>query len=327
MEFKDYYALLGVERTTPADAIKKAYRRLARKYHPDVSKEPDAEARFKEVQEAYEVLKDPEKRAAYDRLGSEWKSGQDFRPPPGWSDRAGGRSRPGSGGTGTRAGSGPGAGNGQAGEGVDPAAFSDFFEQLFGAGGGFADLQGGGAGGPGGRGGRRPGAIFQVRLDIDLEEAFRGATRTLQIPQPEGAPRAVTIRIPPGATDGETVHARLGESAGGAEVLAEIHLRKHRLFETEGRDVVLVLPVAPWELALGATVPVPTLDGNVDMRSPPGTQSGQRMRLKGRGLPGNPPGSQIVALKVVLPPATTPEARAVYETLRRELPFDPRAGL
>ncbi len=307
MEFKDYYALLGVERTSTPEVIKKAYRRLARKFHPDVSKEPNAEARFKEVQEAYEVLKDPEKRSAYDRLGSDWRAGQDFRPPPDWAQSQAGAGR--------RPGAGPfrsaGAGAGPS-DGGGSADFSDFFEQLFGA---------RGHGSPAG------GAIYQVRLDIDLEEAYRGATRTLQIPQPEGAPRSVTIRIPAGATDGETVHARLGEAAGGAEVLAEIHLRKNRLFETEGRDVVLILPVAPWELALGATVQVPTLDGKVEMRIPAGTQNGQRMRLKGRGLPGNPPGSQIVALKVILPPAATPEARAVYETMRRELPFDPRAGL
>ncbi len=297
MEFKDYYALLGVERSTPPEAVKKAYRRLARKYHPDVSKEPDAEARFKEVQEAYEVLKDPAKRAAYDEFGSNLRAGREFRPPP---PGGGARAR------GATPGTGP--------DGIDPANLGDFFEQMF------------GAGGAGGRG-RAPGAMYQVRLELDLEEAYRGTTRSLPLPEADGVTRTITLRIPPGVTEGEVVHTRVGEGASTAEVLAEVHLRKHRLFETEGRDVVLVLPVAPWELALGATVQVPTLDGKVEMRIPPGTQSGQRLRLKGRGLPGNPAGSEIVALKVVLPAATTPQAKAVYESMRRDLAFDPRAGL
>jgi curved DNA-binding protein len=169
--------------------------------------------------------------------------------------------------------------------------------------------------------------MFQVRLEIDLEEAYRGATRSLQLPEADGVTRTITLRIPAGVTEGETVHTRIGEGAAAVEVLAEIHLRKHRLFETEGRDVVLMLPVAPWELALGATVQVPTLDGKVEMRIPAGTQGGQRLRLKGRGLPGNPPGSEIVILRIVLPAATTAEAKAVYETMRRDLAFDPRAGL
>lgn len=317
VDFKDYYALLGVQRSTSPEDIKKAYRRQARKYHPDVSKEPDAEARFKEVQEAYEVLKDPEKRSAYDRLGSDWRAGQDFRPPPDWDpqSRSGARPR-----------GAAGAGAGAAPDGVDPGDFSDFFEQLFGAAG--QGARGQGAPGQGSRGrGRRASGMFQVRLDIDLEEAYRGATRSLQLPEADGVTRTITLRIPAGVTEGETVHTRIGDGPAAVEVLAEIHLRKHRLFETEGRDVVLMLPVAPWELALGATVQVPTLDGKVEMRIPAGTQSGQRLRLKGRGLPGNPAGSEIVVLKIVLPPATTAEAKAVYETMRRDLAFDPRAGL
>jgi curved DNA-binding protein len=305
VQFKDYYAVLGVTRTSTPEEIKKAYRRLARKYHPDVSKEPDAEAHFKEVQEAYEVLKDPQKRATYDGIGSGNQAGAEFRPPPDWAERF--RARGGA----------PGGDELHAGE------FSDFFEQLFGAHGGeaFADIRGGG----------RPGrgrAVLQLRLEIELEDAYRGATRTLQLAEPDGTRRTVKVRIPAGVSDGELVHAQLEDAGGNApEVLAEIHLRKHRRFETEGRDVVLVLPVAPWELALGATVRVPTLDGTVEMRIPPGTAAGTRMRLKNRGLPGQPRGSQILVLKVVMPPADTPQAKAIYEQMRRELAFDPRAGL
>jgi curved DNA-binding protein len=318
MEYRDYYQLLGVARTATAEEIKKSYRRLARKYHPDVSKEKDAEQKFKEVQEAYEVLKDPEKRAAYDQLGSEWKSGQQFRPPPDWASgfEFSGGARPGAGGA----------------HGFDGEGFSDFFSSLFGG----ASPFGGGA-----RRAPRQGRDHHARIDIDLEEAFGGGSRTLELKRPDMKAdgsldvRAHTVRvsIPVGVTDGQLIRlAGQGErSAGGAragDLYLEVHVRPHRLYQLEGRDVTLTLPIAPWEAALGATVTVPTLGGPVDMQIPGGAQSGQKLRLRGRGLPGQPPGDAYVQLKIVVPPASSPEVRAVYEEMRTKLgAFDPRADL
>ena len=318
MEYRDYYQLLGVARTATAEEIKKSYRRLARKYHPDVSKEKDAEQKFKEVQEAYEVLKDPEKRAAYDQLGSEWKSGQQFRPPPDWASgfEFSGGARPGAGGA----------------HGFDGEGFSDFFSSLFGGASPF---------GSGARRAPRQGRDHHARIDIDLEEAFGGGTRTLELKRPDvkadGSPdvRAHTVRvsIPAGVTDGQLIRlAGQGErSAGGAragDLYLEVHVRPHRLYQLEGRDVTLTLPIAPWEAALGATITVPTLGGPVDMQVPSGAQSGQKLRLRGRGLPGQPPGDAYVQLKIVVPPASSPQARAAYEEMRAKLgTFDPRGDL
>ncbi|MFO7277685.1 MAG: DnaJ C-terminal domain-containing protein [Pseudomonadota bacterium] len=313
MEYRDYYQMLGVPRNATAEEIKKAYRRLARKYHPDVSKEPNAEEKFKEIQEAYEVLKDPEKRAAYDQLGSQWKAGQQFRPPPDW----------GSGFEFSTSGFGDGA--------FEDLGFSDFFSTLFGSRSPFGRAAGARA---------RPGRDHHARIDIDLEEAFSGVTRVLELQRPELGPdgrvqlhkRTVRVSIPAGVTDGQ--HLRLagqGEPAIGGgragDLYLEVHIRPHRLYQVDGRDVTLTLPVAPWEAALGATVTVPTLGGPVEMRIPAGAQSGQKLRLRGRGLPGQPPGDQYVLLKVVLPPADTPRARELYAQMQRELGFDPRADL
>ncbi len=319
MEFRDYYEILGLARTATAEEIKKAYRRLARKFHPDVSKEANAEQKFKEVQEAYEVLKDPEKRAAYDQLGSDWKSGQQFRPPPGWAEGFEFR------------GSGSGGGFRQTYE--DEAGYSDFFSSLFGGGSPF--------GGAGTRSARsRAGRDHHARMDVDLEEAYRGGTRTLDLKRPELKPdgtlelRSHTVRvtIPAGVTDGQQIRLAgqgEGSTSGGrsGDLYLEVHIRPHRLFQLEGRDVTLTLPIAPWEAALGASVPVPTLGGNVEMRIPPGSQSAQKLRLRERGLPGSPPGDQYVLLKIVVPPAQSPEARALYEEMQRVMPFDPREGL
>ncbi len=318
MEYRDYYKVLGVARTAAAEDIKKSYRRLARKYHPDVSKEKDAEQKFKEVQEAYEVLKDPEKRAAYDQLGSDWKSGQQFRPPPDWASgfefSGGTRSR---GGAGARV--------------FEEEGFSDFFSSLF------------GGASPFGASGRRQqaGRDHHARIDLDLEEAFGGGTRTLDLKRPELKPdgtlelRSHTVRvaIPAGLTDGHLIRlAGQGEAAPGGgragDLYLEAHVRSHRLYQLEGRDITLTLPVAPWEAALGATVAVPTLGGAVEMQVPAGAQSGQKLRLRGRGLPGSPPGDQYVQLKVVLPDANFPAARALYEEMRAKLgSFDPRADI
>jgi curved DNA-binding protein len=324
MEFRDYYKILGLERAATAEQIKTAYRRLARKYHPDVSKEPNAEARFKEMQEAYEVLKDPEKRAAYDQLGSEWKSGQQFRPPPDWGSgfEFSGRPRE----AGARGGRARGGASGAGHDGrFAQEDFSEFFSSLFGGGSPFA--------GAGVRGGRD----HHARLDVSLEEAFRGTTRTFELKRPEVKSdrtmelRSHTVRasIPAGVTEGQLIRlAGQGEPASGGgsagDLYLEVHIEPHRLFQLDNRDVTLTFAVAPWEAALGATVSVPTLGGTVEMHIPAGSQSGQRLRLRGRGLPGQPPGDQYVQLKVVLPPANTPQAKALYEEMRSKLNFDPR---
>ncbi len=331
MEYRDYYKILGVERSVTADALKTAYRRLARKFHPDVSKEADAEARFKEVQEAYEVLKDPEKRAAYDQLGADWKSGEQFRPPPDWGSgyefsggpRASGRRR------GQQR-----SGNGGA-EEFAQADYSEFFSSLFGGGSPF-----GAAGFAEGAGGGRAARDHHARVDIELEEAFRGASRTLELRRPEaGADGRVELRnhtvrvtIPAGVTEGQLIRlAGQGAPAAGGgpagDLYLEAHILPNKLYALDGRDVTLTLPLAPWEAALGASVPVPTLGGTVHMQIPAGSQAGQKLRLRGRGLPGQPPGDEYVQLKIVLPPANTAEARAVYEELRTKLPFNPRADL
>jgi len=311
MQFKDYYSLLGVGRDAPADEIKRAYRRLARKYHPDVSKEADAEERFKEVQEAYEVLKDPEKRAAYDQLGRDYRSGQEFRPPPDWASgfEFSGPSRGGGGG------------------------FSDFFEQLFGAGSPFAGARAG-------RGFGARGEDHHAQIELSLEQAYAGGTHPIELRHPETGPdgrvelrtRRLNVRIPPGVTDGQVIRlagqgsAGLGQGRSG-DLYLTVGLRPHPLFDVDRRDVALTLPVAPWEAALGATVRVPTLGGAVELRIPAGSRAGQRLRLKGRGLPGRPPGDQYVLLQIVLPPADSPGARELYERMRREMPFDPRASM
>jgi curved DNA-binding protein len=311
MEFKDYYATLGVARDTAQDEIKRAYRRLARKYHPDVSKEADAEKRFKEVQEAYEVLKDPEKRAAYDRFGKNWKAGQDFRPPPDWD-------------TGFEF-----SGGGFSEQG----GFSDFFESLFGH-------ARGGASGFSSRGFRMHGQDHHAKVRIDLEDAFKGSVRSVSLALPEvdakghvsTRSRVLNVRIPAGVTEGQRIRLA-GQGAPGAgggttgDLYLEVAFNPHPVFRAEGRDVHLELPITPWEAALGRTVPVPTLGGRVELRIPAGSQSGRKLRLKGRGLPGKPAGDQIVTLSIVVPAAHTEQARSLYERMERELPMNPRAQL
>jgi curved DNA-binding protein len=322
MDFKDYYTTLGVSREASNDDIKRAYRRLARKYHPDVSKEAEAEARFKDVGEAYEVLKDPEKRAAYDQLGANWKAGQEFRPPPG----AGARARSFRYSTGS-----PGAGEQYGG-------FSDFFETLFGAGGGMAgDMRG--RGGPRGAeefhfrpAGPVRGEDQHARIQISLEDAFRGASRTLELRAPEGGKRSIRVAIPRGVTEGQRIRLAgqglPGLNGGPAgDLFLEITFEPHPMFEADGRNLLLTLPVTPWEAALGETIGVPTLGGRVDLKVPPGSQSGGRLRLKGRGLPGKPAGDQIVTLRIDTPPADSDEAKRLYEEMRGKLPFNPRRDM
>jgi curved DNA-binding protein len=315
MEFKDYYKIMGVARDATQDDIKRAYRKLARKYHPDVSKEKDAEARFKEVGEAYEVLKDEEKRAAYDQLGPNWQQGQDFRPPPDWNT---GFEFKGGGFT-----------------GGDSAEFSDFFESLFGR-------SGFGGGRAGGRGGfHAQGQDRHARVLIDLEDAYTGATRAISLRVPEVDPqghvvtreRTLNVTIPKGIRAGQ--HLRLaGQGTPGVgqgpagDLFLEVEFRPHRLYRVEERDVYLDVPVAPWEAALGAAVKVPTPSGTVEMKIPPGSSAGRKMRLKGRGLPGATPGDFYVVLQIAVPPADTAAAKALYAKMAQDMKsFNPRDKL
>ncbi|NIR30475.1 MAG: DnaJ domain-containing protein [Gammaproteobacteria bacterium] len=309
MKFKDYYNVMGISRDATQEEIKRAYRKLARRYHPDVSKEPDAEERFKEVGEAYEVLKDPQKRAAYDRLARGRREGEEFRPPPDWD-----------------------AGFEFSGGGfTDAGTFSDFFESLFGRMRGFGRPYGGL---------RMKGEDLYARVRISLEDAYHGTTRRVALQVPESdteghvtlRTRTLKVRIPPGVTEGQRIRlaGEGGPGVGGGpqgDLFLEVELEPHRLFRTSGRDVILSLPVAPWEAALGRTVTVPTLGGRVSLKIPPESQSGRRLRLKGRGLPGTPPGDQYVVLRLVIPRADTPEARAFYREMEERMPLEPRAEL
>ncbi|HTQ76893.1 MAG TPA: DnaJ C-terminal domain-containing protein [Burkholderiales bacterium] len=308
MEFKDYYQTLGVAREAPADEIRKAYRTLARKYHPDVSKEKDAEARMKEVNEAYAVLSDPEKRAAYDQVGKGFAPGQDFRPPPDWD-----------------------AGFEFSGDGFAPgeaAGFSDFFSELFGRMGGARQ----GRGGVHARGGDH-----HARILLDLEDAFQGATRQVSLRAPrldaEGRvtldERTLNVRIPKGVHEGQLIRLS-GQGAPGfgegkpGDLLLEVRFKPHARFRPDGSDLHMTLPVAPWEAALGAVVPVELPDGRIQMRIPAGAQSGKQLRVRGKGLPSQPPGDLYFDLQIVAPPAESPKAKELYEAMAREMAFDPR---
>ncbi len=308
MQYKDYYKILGVDRKASIDEIKKAYRRLARKYHPDVSKEKNAEARFKEVSEAYEVLKDAEKRAAYDQLGERFHSGQDFRPPPDWG-----------------AGFGPSRNFSHA----EAAGFSDFFSSLFSGDHGRSNASFGARG-----------EDHYVRIAIDLEDTFRGATRTITLRAPQlddqerlvMGERTINVQIPKGVRAGQQIRIA-GEGApgfgggSGGDLYLEIQFKPHPLYRVEDRDLYLTLPVAPWEAALGAKVKAPTPGGAVEVKIPMGSQSGSTLRLKGRGIPGDPPGDLYLLLEVALPKADSERAKRLYQTMARELPFNPRQAL
>jgi curved DNA-binding protein len=304
MKYKDYYKILGVERNAGEDDIKKAYRKLARKYHPDVSKEANAKEKFQEVSEAYETLRDKEKRAAYDSLGSGFRQGQDFRPPPDWFDRFG-------------------ADRGEDLGGVD---LSELFESL----GAFGRATSFGRG----RGGRRgpakafPGEDYEVPVRLTLEEAFRGTERTVQL---DGG-RSFTARIPPGATDGQRLRLR-GKGAPGAnggppgDLFLQIHLEPHPLFRVSGHDLDLEVPLAPWEAALGAQIEIPTMTGRVTMKVPEGSKAGQKLRLAGKGLPkpGGGAGDLYAVLGIEVPNPLTDMEKKLFEELRQGSKFNPRA--
>ena len=306
MEFKDYYKTLGVARDATAEDLKKAFRKLARKYHPDVSKETDAQLRMQEVNEAYAVLSDPEKRAAYDQLGRGHQPGQEFRPPPDWD-----------------------AGFEFSGRGFSPheaAGYSDFFSELFGRMGGTH------------AGFRARGEDHHAKVLLDLEDAFSGATRqiSLRVPQMDArgrvqlVPRTLNVKIPVGVRAGQVIRLAgqgtpgVGGAAAG-DLLLEVQFKPHPRFRADGRDLHLSLPLAPWEAALGSVVTVDLPHGNVKVRIPEGAQSGKSLRVRGKGMPGDPPGDLLLDLQVVLPPADTAKARALYETMARELAFEPRA--
>lgn len=323
MEYKDYYDIMGVKRDATQDELKRSYRKLARKYHPDVSQEADAEVKFKEVGEAYEVLKDPEKRAAYDQLGSQWQAGQDFHPPPGWDAGF------------EFSGGGPEARSHEA-SGPDLGAFSDFFESLYGR-----DY---------GRGGARSthrqqgyqirGEDHHAKVIVDLADSYKGATRsiTLQIPEltADGhvttRARTLKVRIPRGIRQGQQIRlaGQGGAGYGGGEagdLYLEVEFGPNSQYRVEGADIYLDLPLAPWEAALGATVKVPTPSGAIDLKVPPNSQAGKKLRLKGRGIPARQAGDLYVVLQIALPPADNEENRRIYEQMKQEFTFNPRAGL
>ncbi len=315
MEFKDYYQVMGLSRDASEAQIKQAYRKLARKYHPDVSKEKDAEARFKDVGEAYEVLKSPEKRAAYDRLGRGPPPGENFRPPPGW-DAGFEFSGPGRGATGR---------SGMGGSGSDGEEYSDFFETLF--------RQAGEAR-------SRHSSDHHAKILLDLEASLQGGARsiTLRVPavDAEGRltakDRTLSVQIPRGILAGQTIRLA-GQGAAGegkhppGDLYIEVEFAPHPLYRLDDRDLYLTLPVAPWEAALGATVKAPTPAGPVDLKIPAGSRAGTSLRLKGRGMPANPPGNLLVVLEIVLPPADDDKSRAAYRAMAAAMPFEPRAGL
>ena len=291
MKYKDYYKTLGVGRGAGEDEIKKAYRKLARKYHPDVSKEPNAKEKFQDVSEAYETLRDKEKRAAYDGLGS-FRPGQDFRPPPDWSERFGR--------------------GGQEFGGID---LSDLFESL--------------GRGMRGRNVPVPGEDYEVAAHLSLEDAHRGTARQLRLGE-----REITVRIPKGATDGQRLRLR-GKGGPGmnggppGDLYLQIALDPHPLYRARGHDLEIEVPIAPWEAALGAQVEIPTLDGRVTLKLPPGSNSGQKLRLAGKGLPrpGGGAGDLYAVLSIAVPPTLTEQEKKLFEELRAASRFNPRAKL
>lgn len=314
MEFKDYYSILGVDEDASKSEIKSAYRKLARKYHPDVSKEEDAEAHFKDVSEAYEVLKDDEKRAEYDQLrryGTSGKGG--FEPPPGWESNAsfsqGGFT------------------------GADSMDFSDFFESIFGgAGGGFRQQRG--------QGFSMKGEDRHHQISLFLEEAYNGCEKSLRLQTPKPGPggqvrheeRTLNVKIPAGVRDGQHIRLRgqggpgMGDGPAG-DLYLDVRIAPHPHFRLDGGDIYVTVPIAPWEAALGASIEVPTVGGRASLKVPPGSREGQKLRLRGKGMPGKTRGDQYVVLQVAMPPKQTERSRELFRELSQEVPFNPREHL
>ena len=318
MKYKDYYKILGVERAASDDEIKKAYRKLAQKYHPDVTKDPKGEEKFKDIAEAYQTLKHAEKRAAYDQLGSGYQPGQDFRPPPDWEKQFHER----------HAGAAPGAGGGAF--SFDDIDLSDLF---------------GGLGARAGRGARAgakmriPGEDFEVTVHLSLEDAYHGTQVELNLGMPEydeqgrmrQVPKTIKARIPKGATDGQRLRLR-GQGGKGinggpdGDLYLNIVLHPHALFRPDGHDLYLDLPLAPWEAALGATVEVPTLSGAVNLKIPAGTAAGRKLRLAKKGLPkpGGGEGDLYAIVQIVNPTVLSERERELFRELGAASHFDPR---
>ena len=308
MEYKDYYATLGVEKTATQDEIKKAYRKLVRQYHPDVSKHKDATEKTKEINEAYEVLGDAEKRAAYDELGQGRHAGQEFTPPPDWGTQFD----------------------------FGGADANDFFSDLF-AHAGRRSGRGGARGFGGGGGFQMRGEDIHAAIAVDLRDVYQGASRTisLRVPQHDEQGRVtmqdktLNVNIPKGVTPGQQLrlagqgHPGVG-GGGPGDLYLEIQLEADPRYRVEGTHVYENVPVAPWEAALGASVSVPTPSGAVEVTIPPGSQSGRKLRLKGRGIPAREPGDLYLILEVVLPPATSERAKEIYQQMARDLAFNPR---
>jgi curved DNA-binding protein len=318
VKFRDYYEVLGIQRGASSEDIQKAYRKLARKYHPDINKTKEAEDRFKEINEANEVLSDPEKRKRYDALGANWKAGQDFQPPPGWDANGGSFQF--------------NFGNG----GADFGGFSDFFDAIFGGRGfggpgfGAAGFGGGspfGAGmggeaGPFSRGGAAPAA--EAELEISIEDSIKGATKSIQLRDATGRTRALQVKIPAGTGDGATI--RLSGKKGESDVYLRIRLATHPRYSVAGNDLVVKLPVAPWEAALGAKVDLALPDSTIKLSVPAGSQSGSKLRLRGRGFVGakGERGDLLAEIKIVVPTALSAAERESFEKLAQTSQFNPR---
>ncbi len=313
MEFKDYYKTLDVSRDATADEIKKAFRRLARKYHPDVSKEANAEQKMQEVNEAYAVLSDTEKRAAYDQLGQghSYQAGSDFQPPPDWD-------------TGFEF-SGRGTNSAQS------ANFSDFFSELFGKQMGAGSRQ---------THHRLRGQDHHAKIMLDLDDTYKGTSRSLTLRMPKLDNQGHTIltehtlnvRIPKGVHSGQVIRlaGQGGPGAGGAaagDLFLEVHFKSHNRYRVEKKDIYTTLPIAPWEAALGAMIKVPVPDGVVEVRVPENAKSGNKLRLKGRGIPAKSPGDVYLVLEIAIPPATTQKQREFYQAMAKEFAFNPRQNL
>jgi len=325
VKYRDYYEILGIKREAGKDEVQRAYRKLARKYHPDVNKASDAEDKFKEINEAYEVLKDSEKRKMYDQLGPNWRSGQDFRPPPGWE---------------TQFDFGKGGAHQAEFQWGGPGGFSDFFESLFG-GGGFRQAHSDAVPGGFGRGAvwRQAGADHETTIRISLEEAFRGGTKPIvlqsQVINPKGQlevqERRYDVRIPPGILPGQRIRltGQGAEGTGGGprgDLYLKVEIEPHPVFTLKGRDLHMEAPVSPWEAVLGSEVRLTTISGNIDLKIPPGTQSARKLRLRGKGMP-NPkgaPGDLYVTVVVKVPTHPSDKERELFEELRKNSGFNPR---